>query len=72
VNPAISEHVSKSVTMVVGTGDSVDACASKKTRKNMPFLCSVTAVTSDELAVLLSVGAFWGCETTSLEVGRLA
>jgi hypothetical protein len=72
VNPAISERVSKSVTMVVGTGDSVDACASKTTCDNTLFLCPVAAEDcddTDELALVVRVN---GLEMVSLGAGGLA
>ena len=72
MNLAGSERVSRAVTLPVGARDSVGASALKKTRKCVLFSCSVAAVGLDELAVVVDVVDFWGCEKTSSEVGGVA
>lgn len=54
--------------MVVGSGDSVGDCASKKACKSALFLCLRGCDSTDELAV---VELAWGCEMTLLGVERL-
>lgn len=71
VNPAVSEHVSRAVMMVVNARDSVGACDSKTAHNGALFSCPVqygVSRVTGELAVLEVTGR---CKIASLEVGRV-
>lgn len=69
MEPAVAGRILRAVTMVVGTGDSVCRCNSKKSHGRALFRCPEEYGFIGEGDELEVVGDAGGCEMTSLRVG---